>query len=111
MQSTYNQKPKINPIFKSLLPPLTEDEKVGLEAKLRAEGCIYPLDVWRQTDELVEGHHRFEICERLNIKYSLRFHDFADTDAVLEWIVGNQAGRRNWTAQQRAYYILSLIHI
>ncbi len=44
---------------------------------------------------LVDGHNRFEICERLGIAYRTVELDLPDRDAAIVWIIDNQLGRRN----------------
>lgn len=93
---------KIDPEFQSYIPPLRDQERFGLEAALMEEGCRDPLVVW--NDLLIDGHNRFEICERLGIEYSTTDIDLADRHAALAWIVDNQLNRRNLTAEQVRYY-------
>ena len=54
----------IDPEFKSLITPLTDEEKNLLEQSIGQEACRDPLVTWRGI--LVDGHHRYEICTRLN---------------------------------------------
>ena len=90
--------------FKHLIPPLTTEEKTGLETMIVADGCREPLITWGGT--LVDGHNRFEICTRLNIPFEAVDKFFDDRDAVVEWIIGNQLGRRNLTIYDRTRLVL-----
>ncbi len=54
---------KIDSEFQSLIPPLTPEELAGLEDSLKSEGCRDALVVWNDT--IVDGHNRYEICQRL----------------------------------------------
>lgn len=92
--------------FKQLIPPLTADEYAGLEASLLAEGCRDALVVW--NDILVDGHNRYEICQKHGIAFQTVQKDFADRPAALEWIIKNQFGRRNLPAYERARLALRL---
>lgn len=92
--------------FKQLIPPLTADEYAGLEASLLTEGCRDALVVW--NDILVDGHNRYEICQKHGIAFQTVQKDFADRQAVLEWIIKNQFGRRNLPAYERARLALRL---
>lgn len=50
--------------FKSLIPPLSDDEFRQLEANCVRDGIRDPLVVWPQDDSndiLVDGHNRFRI--------------------------------------------------
>ena len=90
--------------FKSLIPPLSMDERNGLEENLLRDGCREALVAWEGT--LVDGHNRYEICTRLNIPYRTEEMQFDDRDAVLSWIISNQLGRRNLTLYDRTRLVL-----
>ena len=64
---------KIDPEFKSLIPPLTPDERAGLEASILTEGCRDALIVW--GDILIDGHNRYEICTKHNIPYKFEVNN------------------------------------
>jgi hypothetical protein len=98
-------KPKINETFKAFMPPLTQDEYDRLEQNIKEEGCREPLVIWRQTDEIVDGMNRFEICEKNDVAYKVVFLNFENEEQALDWIADNQAGRRNLTHQQRIYFL------
>jgi hypothetical protein len=91
---------QINPEFRSLIGPLSRDERQTLEANLIAEGCRDPLVTWRGI--LLDGHNRFEICERRGIPFKTVEIDLPDDEAAKLWIEEHQIGRRNLTTDQRA---------
>ena len=84
---------KVDEEFRSLIPPLTGEERAQLEANLIADGCREPLIVWQGL--LVDGHNRFEICTRLGIAYETLEMEFADREVAMDWMDANQLGRRN----------------
>lgn len=94
---------RIDPEFRTLIPPLTDDEKRLLEQNIVAEGCRDPLVAW--GDVLIDGHHRYEICTRRGVPFEVVRRDFTDRSEVREWIIRNQLGRRNLTPEQRNYLI------
>src|SRR5690606_40306141 len=57
---------RIDPEFRSLIPPLTDDEYAQLEKNIVAEGCRDPLIVWNGV--VVDGHNRYDICVRHGIR-------------------------------------------
>ena len=60
--------PLVDPEFAALLPPLTSDQKAGLEKLIVAAGRItHPLAVWAEERLLVDGHNRLEIATRLGL--------------------------------------------
>ena len=91
-------KPIIDPEFHALIPPLSEDERIQLEANIRAEGCRDALVVWGEI--LLDGHNRFEICERLQLPYKTTAIELPNRAAAADWIDRNQLGRRNLTPDQ-----------
>lgn len=93
---------QIDPEVQSLLRPLSEAERALLEANIVAEGRVRdPLVVWDEWDILVDGHHRYAIATAHNLPFAVYRRSFADFDAVREWVSLNQAGRRNWTKDER----------
>ena len=92
---------EINQAFKSLIPPLSADERAQLEANLISDGCRDALVVWNNL--LLDGHNRYEICSRLQIYFDIVKVEnvYSEDDAKL-WIVRNQLGRRNITDFVRA---------
>ena len=84
--------------FQALIPPLSAEEKAQLEANIVADGCRDPLVVWGQI--LVDGHNRFEICNRLGLTFKTVQVEFPDRDAAMDWMDANQLGRRNITPDQ-----------
>ena len=92
--------------FKNLIPPLTPDERKGLEESILSEGCRDALIAWNGV--LVDGHNRYEICEKYGLPFSVTETDFESRDAVIEWIIKNQFSRRNLPLYERARLALRL---
>ena len=93
---------QIDPEVQSLLRPLSEGERALLEANIVAEGRVRdPLVVWDERDILIDGHHRHAIATAHNLPFAVYRRSFADFAAVREWVSLNQAGRRNWTKDER----------
>ena len=90
--------PVVDPEFKALILPLSDAESEQLEANIVQDGCRDPLVVWRGI--LLDGHHRLEICQRLNLPYQTVAISLPDRVAAMDWIDANQLGRRNLTPDQ-----------
>lgn len=99
----------INPKFQELLPPLSAEEYKQLEESILADGCRDAVLVWR--NQIVDGHNRAEICAKHNESYLAKEMPFADEDEALEWILINQLGRRNLSANQKTLYIGQLFNL
>jgi N6-adenosine-specific RNA methylase IME4 len=91
----------INPAFHSLIPPLIPEELAQLEANILADGCRDPLVVWR--GQLLDGHNRYEICQRHKLPFKTIAIELLDKEAALDWIDTNQLGRRNLKPDQMSY--------
>ena len=88
--------------FKNLIPTIGDEERKQLEANIvEFSGARDPLVVWRTDDSdiLIDGHNRHEICTRLGLDYSVEPMEFASRDDAADWIDRNQLGRRNLSRQ------------
>ena len=90
---------KVNPELKSLIPPLSEDERSQLEKNLLEHGCRDPLVVWDGV--LLDGHNRLEICQRHGLDYETVELEFESVEQARVWMRDNQMGRRNLSAAWR----------
>jgi phage N-6-adenine-methyltransferase len=97
---------QIDSEFKNLIPPLSSEERQGLESSLLKEGCRDALVLWGEI--LVDGHNRYEICTQHDIPFKTVQREFKSRDEVIEWIILNQFGRRNLPAHERARLALRL---
>jgi hypothetical protein len=91
--------------FKMMIPVLRDEERQQLEANIVEHGGARdPLVVWRDGDRdvLIDGHNRYEICERLGLEYRVEPMAFASRDEAADWIDRNQLGRRNLSRQDYA---------
>lgn len=100
------QKIVIDEEFKSLIPPLTSEERAGLEESILKDGCRDALILW--GDVLVDGHNRYEICLKHGIAFQTAQKEFADRSAAIVWIIQNQFGRRNLSSYDRSLLALRL---
>ena len=75
-----------------------------MRRSLIAEGCRDDLIRWKGHQCLVEGFHRLELCRELGTSYRIKDKEFADREAVKAWIVQNQTGRRNLSAEGMSYF-------
>ena len=93
----------INEKFRTLIPPLNKAEYTELEKSLIKEGCREPLITW--NGYLIDGHNRYEICTRLNIKYKVSNMSFESEEDAISWICSNQLGGRSISEETRKYLI------
>lgn len=98
--------------FKSLIPPLSNEEYKQLEENCVRDGIRDPLVVWEVPNGdqiIIDGHNRWNISARHGgIKFEVVKMHFDNREQVKEWIIKNQLGRRNIPAFVRAELILKL---
>lgn len=97
---------KINPAFRDLLRPLTAEEYKNLEQEIVADGCREPIVVWNET--IIDGHHRYKICQKHGIDFTVKVMTFPSEAEALFWIGRNQKGRRNLNAAELALLALEV---
>ena len=89
-----------------LIPPLTSEEFKQLERNILEEGIRDPLVTWNGI--LVDGHNRYRIATQYDIDFVTVEKEFADMNAVKEWMIYNQFGRRNLPTYERGKLALRL---
>ena len=96
--------------FQKLIPPLTDDEYRQLEENCIKEGIREAILVWDRGDDLVivDGHNRYKIAREHNLKWNHKVMHFESREAVKEWIIKNQFGRRNLSPYDRSLLALKL---
>ena len=99
---------RIDEEFRSLIPPLSDEELRDLHRSLKADGCISPLVVWYEQKILLDGHNRFEYCQANDIECEIHEICIPNRDAAKAWIIRHQLGRRNINESQRAMLAIVL---
>jgi len=93
--------------FQNLIPPLSAKEFALLEADIIERGCKQPIELW--GDVIVDGHHRYGICQKHGLQFKTEQVAGLDTRAdVVVWMVRNQFGRRNITPFVRGELALKM---
>jgi len=86
--------PIIDQEFKSLIPPLSPEEREQLEQNiLEARKCYDPLVLWEGI--ILDGHNRFSICAKHGIEFQIEEIMLDSREAAKAWILDNQLSRRN----------------
>ena len=95
----------ILPELENLIPPLSSEEFVQLEANIVKEGCRDPLVLWDREGEriLIDGHNRYKICTLHHIAFKTELKFFTSLEEVRDWMINNQLGKRNLTEPQKSY--------
>jgi len=85
----------IDPEFRDLLPPLLKEQRDLLEEDITAHGCLTPIAVWNGS---IDGHHRYEICQRLGIPFNTLEMAFGSQLEAKQWALNTQKARRYLSA-------------
>lgn len=88
----------IDPEFRALIPPLSDEERMQLEENLLRDGCRDPLVTWNGV--LLDGHNRYDICTKHGLCFETVAVSLPDRESAEDWIDTNQLGRRNLTPEQ-----------
>lgn len=111
---------QIIPELEALIPPLSADEFKQLEDNIIKEGCREALLIWEtqlpltgiesssaeaSTSKyiLIDGHNRYRICQQNQLDFKIHILHFDTYEAVREFMIDNQLGRRNLSPEQMAY--------
>ncbi|MCL2120471.1 MAG: LacI family DNA-binding transcriptional regulator [Planctomycetaceae bacterium] len=90
---------KIHSELQTLLPALSEKEYAGLEKDILERGCISAIAVW--NDAIVDGHNRYEICQKHGLPFEVKPLEFASLDDAMFWAWTHQENRRNLAPFQK----------
>lgn len=103
--------------LKKFIPPLAAEEYKQLETNILKHGCKDPLSVWETTELkagigegeepffiLIDGHNRYKICTQFGIDFKIGLLNFENLDAVKDYMIDFQLGRRNLNPEQVSYF-------
>lgn len=94
------KKYKIDQELQKVMPELSNEEYKELEYSLLRDGFKgSPIIVW--GDIIIDGHNRYEICQKHSIPYEIKELSFNNKEEVIQWMVRAQLGRRNLSPLQR----------
>jgi 16S rRNA G966 N2-methylase RsmD len=97
---------KIKEEFKKLIPPLTAEEFKQLETNCIDEGIRDAIVTWKGF--IIDGHNRYKIATDWQLSFKTIEKVFESEEAVKEWMIINQFGRRNLSNYDRAKLGLEL---
>lgn len=100
---------KIKEEFKKLIPPLTAEEFKQLETNCIEEGIRDAIVTWQGF--IIDGHNRYKIATDWQLSFKTIEKVFESEEAVKEWMIINQFGRRNLSNYDRAKLALELKEI
>lgn len=84
---------KINPLYTSLMTPLSDEEYSGLKESIRAHGQFNPIVV-NLDDTVLDGHNRYKVCQELGIKPKVKKVSFNPKDEI-DYVLSVNINRRH----------------
>ena len=96
--------------FVAMMSKLTDAVKAELDGSISAEGCRDPIVVWGCDGKtiIVDGHNRYEICQRKGIPFKTVELSLKTREEVKEWIIRNQMAKRNLILFQQIEAVVCL---
>ena len=92
--------------FRNFFPPLSDEQKTGLEQDILAHGCLAPLVLWGNT--LIDGYHRYDICHEHGTPFQVVSFNFGNKLEAMYWLLAHQKNRRNLSKYELASRALAL---
>jgi DNA modification methylase len=89
---------KIHEELEKHIWPLKSEEYELLEQSILADGIRDKLITWHGY--IVDGHNRYKIAQEHGLTFETLEKEFADIEAVKDWMDANQLARRNLTRDQ-----------
>jgi ParB-like nuclease family protein len=91
---------RINNKYASLVPELTREEYELLKKSIKQEGLWVPLIV-NQDGVLLDGHHRYKVCQELNIEPHYNVKEFKNEFYEKLFVIDCNIKRRQLNSFQR----------
>ena len=91
----------------TLFPPMSSDEYDALKNDVVKNGQLDPITVW--NDEIIDGAHRYKICQELGIEPYLQDFNGTINDAI-SLSISKNIMRRHLSVSQRAMIANDLAH-
>lgn len=108
---------EILPELQAFIRPLTEEQFGQLEQNILTHGCQDALILWETSEYdlgrgeselsvyvLIDGHNRYRICKKNGVDFKIMLKTFEHIEAVKEYMIDLQIGRRNLTLEEESYY-------
>jgi len=93
--------------YNSLVPPLSTEEYDSLKESIQRTGQWMPIIV-NKNEEILDGHHRFRICQELDIKPKTKVISFSSKTDEIIFVGECNLKRRQLTTLQKITLIKQL---
>lgn len=93
----------ILPELRDHLPGVPETTDAELERQLLStNGAVDSVVVWKGRNIITDGHRRYRFCRKHNLRFPVREMDYADIQAVKDWMDSWENSRRNMSPPEKA---------
>lgn len=90
-----------------MLPPLDEEQRHLLRQSIEKNGVLEPV-VFDEDGEILDGHHRVEIAEELDIEYPRRVVTDLDEEGKRRYAITTNVARRQLNPSVRSGLVAQL---
>ena len=101
---------KVNAVYDAILPRLSKAEFEALKLSIQTEGQHFPI-VINEEFEILDGHHRYRICQELGIEPKVEKRVFGDKLVEKKFVIESNLWRRQLTDFEKAEFGLLLMEI
>jgi site-specific DNA-cytosine methylase len=91
---------KINEQYSKLIPPLSKEEYESLKESVATSGLYHPITI-NKENEILDGHHRYQICKELNIEPRVEIKTFENKLLEKKFVIESNLKRRQLNDFQR----------
>src|SRR5918997_5301300 len=101
-----NRRIRINPEYASMVPKQSPEEYESLKQSIKEENGLYIPIIVNQNGVILDGHHRYKICQELGIIPEILVRE--STDQRDEWlfVINSNLKRRQLNNFQRTQVAL-----
>jgi len=71
--------------YPDLLPRLSAEEFEALKADIKKRGVMVPIETDADTDEIIDGYHRYRACQQLGITTCPQKRRHFESEAERRW--------------------------
>lgn len=96
--------------YQNTLPPLGVDEYESLKHSIDDMGLLHPIII-NEDNVILDGHHRFKICEELGIKPIFVTQCFVNRILEEYFVIESNLRRRQLNEFQKAEIVIRLLPI
>ena len=101
----------VNQEFKKFLPELSFNQRQNLEKDIIEKGCLSPIIVQKDTNTILDGHTRYDICQKNNISFSTVSLDLKSDEDIKFWMLKNQINRRDLSKYEKILLSITMSDI